>query len=108
MVKRRGLTASFMNEGDERKRTPAEASKRFQWHQNRSFATAPGGAWRQPTYWPCGVRCLGGVTLIWAFARNLRTCAVMPREKAQGRKPKAESTDALSRGGLLRSSNEAR
>ena len=38
------------------------------------------------------------MTLIWALARNLRTCAVMPREKAQGRKPKAESTDALSRG----------
>src|SRR5215813_11133106 len=42
MVKRRGLTASCMNEGDERKRIPAEASKRLRWHQNRSFTTAPG------------------------------------------------------------------
>ena len=39
MVKRRGLTASCMNEGDERKQTPAEASKRLRWHQNRSVAT---------------------------------------------------------------------
>ena len=42
MVKRRGLTASCMNEGDERKRIPVEASKRLRWHQNRSFTTAPG------------------------------------------------------------------
>jgi hypothetical protein len=27
----------------------------------------------QPTYWPCGVRRIGGVTRRWAFVRNLRT-----------------------------------
>ena len=32
---------------------------------------------------PCGVRCQGGVTLIRAFARNLRTCPAMTSEKAQ-------------------------
>src|SRR4029077_15524625 len=41
-----------------------------------------------PTYWPCGVRCRGGVTLIRAFLRNLRTWPVMPREKAQAEKPR--------------------
>src|SRR5664279_1227672 len=30
-----------------------------------------------------GVRCIGGVTLIRAFVRNLRTRPTMPREKAQ-------------------------
>ena len=48
--------------------SPVEASKRV---------------WRKPTYWPRGVRCIGGMTLIRALVRNLRTCPTMPREKAQ-------------------------
>src|SRR5580700_3095158 len=43
---------------------------------------APGAAWKVPIYWPCGVRCTGGMTLIRAFVRNLRTGSVMVREKA--------------------------
>jgi hypothetical protein len=43
---------------------------------------------RLPTYWPCGVRCIGGMTLIWAFVRNLRTGSVMRREKAQVETPR--------------------
>src|SRR5262245_20811587 len=39
-----------------------------------------------PTYWPCGVRCIGGVTLIRALLRNLGTWQVMLREKAQAEK----------------------
>ena len=39
-----------------------------------------------PTYWPCDVRCIGGVTLIRALLQNLRTWPVMPREKAQAEK----------------------
>jgi hypothetical protein len=39
-----------------------------------------------PTYWPCGVRCIGGVILIRAFVQNLRTCPAMLREKAQAAK----------------------
>ena len=57
--------------------------KRFRWHQNRGLDDAPGRAGRLPTYWPCGVRCAGGVTLILAFARNVRTWPAMLREKAQ-------------------------
>jgi hypothetical protein len=38
---------------------------------------------RLPAYCSRGVRCEGGVTLILANARNLRTCLSMPREKVQ-------------------------
>src|SRR6266567_9046726 len=62
---------------------PSKHRKRIRWHQNRSLHDAPGRAWRGPTYWPCGVRCAGGVTLILAFVRNVRTWPAMPREKAQ-------------------------
>jgi hypothetical protein len=47
------------------------------------------------------------VTLVRAFARNLRTCPTMLREKAQALDREAENTDASNRGGLLRSSGEA-
>jgi len=57
-------------------------------HQNWGLKAALGGAWRAPTYWPCGVRCRGGVTLIWALVGNLRTCWVMVREKAQVADPR--------------------
>ena len=60
----------------------------------------------KPTYRPCGVRCTGGVTLTQAFVRNLGTYTAMQREKAQGQQSEAESTNALVRGGLLRSSDE--
>src|SRR4029077_2177198 len=30
---------------------------RIRWHQNQGLSDALGSAWRQPTYWPCGVRC---------------------------------------------------
>jgi len=52
-------------------------------HRNRGLPLAPGSAWKIPTYWPCGVRCSGGVTLAQAFVRNLRPWLAMPREKAQ-------------------------
>src|SRR5271165_7356541 len=72
-----------MDERDERKQTSDEASKHVRWHQNRGLSPVPGRVWREPTYWPYGVRCIGGVTLIRAFVRNLRTWPTMPREKAQ-------------------------
>src|ERR1700720_1688576 len=42
-----------------------------------------------------------------ALVRNVRTLPAMRREKAHGSIREAESTDALERGGLLRSSYEA-
>jgi len=62
--------------------------KELRRHQNRSFPRALGAARQMPTYWPCGVRCSGGMTLIRAFVRNLRTCSVMLREKAQAEAPR--------------------
>ena len=75
-------------------------------HQNRGLLHALGAAWKVPTYWPCGVRCIGGMTLIWAFVRNVRTGSVMPRERYKWKPHEADSTNAPTRGGLLRSSEE--
>ena len=49
---------------------------------------SPGRAWRRPGYRPCDVRGRGGVTLVLALVRNLRTCSVVPREKAQAEDPR--------------------
>src|SRR5262245_46586282 len=38
-------------------------------------------------YWPCGVRCRGDVSPIWASVRNLRTSLAMLREKVQADEP---------------------
>src|SRR5262252_7837880 len=73
-----------------------------------SFREEHGG---YPAYWPCDVRCIGGVTLIRALLRNLRTCLVMLREKAQAEKPRGRKyrctgqrrTDGIDVGKLLRS-----
>jgi hypothetical protein len=51
-----------------------------------------------PTYWSCGVRCKGGVTLIRAHLRNLRTCPAMPREKAQAEKPQGRKYQCAGQG----------
>src|SRR6266446_1599254 len=96
-----------MDERDERKRTSGDASKRFRRHQNWSCTTAPGRVWRKPTYWPRGARCIGGMTLVRALVRNLRTCPAMPRKRYKQRNCEAESTDAAGRGGLLRNSEES-
>ena len=68
--------------------------------------SVPGAAWRVPTYWLCGVRCRGGVNLVRAFVRNLRTWLAMERERHKWTNHEAESTDAPPRGGLLRISVE--
>ena len=67
-----------------------------------------GEAWQIPTYWPCGVRCTGGMTLIRAFVRNLRTWTGDAKGKRHKWTPReAESTDAPTGAALLRSSEEA-
>src|SRR5262245_41463949 len=71
--KRCGLTASGAGERDERKRTVDEASKHLQMAPKPELPYSPRIAWRSPTYWPCGVRCIDSVTVIWALIRNLRT-----------------------------------
>ena len=71
-----------MNENE-----PPEASKRTRCPQNRGLPYVSGAAWQIPTYGPCGDRCRGGMTLIQAFVRNLRTGSVMLRDKAQSGEP---------------------
>ena len=81
------MITSCVDERDECKRTADDASKAFRWHRNQG-APLP---WEEhsgsPTYWLCGVRCEGGVTLMRALVRNLRTWLVMLREKAQVAEP---------------------
>src|SRR6516225_1113129 len=76
---------------------PSEASKSLTRHQNRGFLHALGAAWKVPTYWPCGVRCIGGMTLIGAFVWNVRTGSVMPRERYKWKPHEADSTNAPTR-----------
>ena len=71
--------------------------------------SAPRRAGRQPTSWSCGVRCIGGVTLLWACVRNLRTC----RGDAKGKGPsggpaRPKVPRRPFRGGPPRSSEEPR
>jgi hypothetical protein len=83
------MITSCMDERDECKRTSENASKSnsndIKTGMSRLFREQHG---RGPTYWPCDVRCIGGVTLIRAFVRNLRTWSVMLREKAQAEAPR--------------------
>ena len=56
----------------------------------------------------CGVRRTGGMTLIWAFVReNENRVGAVKGKGTSGGPTEAESTDALTRGALLRSSDEA-
>jgi len=71
-----------MNENE-----PPEASTKTRCPQNRGLPYVSGAAWQVPTYGPCGDRCRGGMTLIQAFVRNLRTGSVMLRDKAQSGEP---------------------
>jgi hypothetical protein len=60
-----------------------------------------------PTY-PDGVRLRGGVKLQQVLARNVGTSSVMLRENAKWLTHEAPSTNARTRGGLARSSEESR
>jgi hypothetical protein len=57
---------------------------------------------------PGGVRLRGGVNLQQVLARNVGTSVVMRRENAKWQTHEAPSTDARSRDGLARSSEEGR
>ena len=67
-----------MDKRDECKRTAGgSVETSLGRHRNQGLPFVLGAAWKLPTYWPCGVRRIGGMTLIWAFVRNLRTGSVM-------------------------------
>jgi hypothetical protein len=68
---------------------------------------APGSIWTGPAYGPDGVRHRGSVNLVRALTLN---CGNLRRRwKAKGTSPKGEAdiSDALSRDGAVRSSDEA-
>jgi len=79
---------SCVDKRDECKRSAESVETNLRGHQNQGFTFVLGAAWKIPTYWPCGVRRTGGMTLIRAFVRNLRTGSVMVREKAQVENPR--------------------
>lgn len=73
---------------------------------NPGLDVIPGLAWRGPVYWPCGVRHRGSASPVQALTRN---CGNL-RSRWKGKSPsligEADSTDARSRGGATRSSEE--
>src|ERR1700675_1543742 len=54
---------------------PSKHRNAFRRHQNWGFTTTSGRVWRGPTNWPCGVRCIGGVTLILGSCTELENLA---------------------------------
>ena len=88
MVKRRGIRSRHVGMRKTSANEPLMTHrKNVQMASKLGSFSALGKAWRIPTYWPCGVRCKGGVNLIWAFVRNLRTWLAMVREKVQASEP---------------------
>ncbi len=47
---------------------------KYQWRRNRGKSWVPGQVWGKPADCPDGVRHVGGASLAWALARNVRTC----------------------------------
>ncbi len=98
-----------------------EVSKiRNLWHQNRGDGRLTGMS-TEGTYLPvyslCGVRHIGDTTFIWAVMRNTGSWVTIClcvyarrqvlRERDKMRSIEADSTEALSSGGLGRNSDEA-
>ena len=62
---------------------------------------------RDPVYGLDGDRYTAGRNLAQAFLWNLGTCSLMLRENSKRKTRKAESIDAMCRGGTIHSSDEA-
>ena len=81
-----------MDKRDERKRTFDEASKTSKTIPETRACTS---SWDKHERYlltgRAGVRCIGGMTLIRAFVRNLRTGWVLLREKAQVEKTRGRT-----------------
>lgn len=75
-------------------------------HQNRGLGISPGSAHRQPAYWVGGVRQKDGVSSILALVWNCRNRWCDVKGDGQEKKIEAQSTNAHSRGGPTRSSDE--
>jgi hypothetical protein len=67
---------------------------------------ASGSVWREPVYWPDGVRHRGGVILVRALALNCGNLRWRCKGKGTSVRSEAENTEAPSRDGAIRSSDE--
>ena len=68
---------------------------------------ASGLVWREPVYWPDGVRHRGGVILVWALAMNCGNLRWRCKGKGTSVRNEAENTEAPSRDGVICSSEES-
>ncbi|NEX13990.1 MAG: hypothetical protein C1941_04760 [Prosthecochloris sp.] len=77
------------------------------WMTSKLKLDVPSGSvWRKPVYWPGGVRCRDGVIPVRALALNCGNLRWRCKGKGTSVKSEAESTEASSRGGAIRSSDE--
>lgn len=102
-----GMTASGAYQGDERKRTVDDVSKRSRCCQNRESPVVPGQVCGEPEACAGGSRYIGGMTLIQASTWNVGTCMVDVKGQSQVVIPTMANTKAACRGGAARSSGEA-
>jgi hypothetical protein len=79
----------------ERKRTADDVSRPDRWHRNRGIPLAPGGAWREPVYWPGGARHEGGASPVCGFRmeRGKAGAGTVPgeRQAREGARQAAET-----------------
>ncbi|ACF42744.1 hypothetical protein Ppha_2113 [Pelodictyon phaeoclathratiforme BU-1] len=66
-----------------------------------------GKVWRKPVYWPSGVRHKGSVILVRALVLNYRNLRWRCKGKGASVKSEADNTNAPSRDGATRTSNES-
>ena len=67
-------------------------------HQNQGLPLILGAAWQVPTYWPGGVRCTGGTTLIRAFRTELENLFGDVKGKAQVEDPRGRKNRSSEQG----------
>jgi hypothetical protein len=94
---------------DERKRTFDEASKQnFGWHQNQGVVTVLGAAWQETYFLAMWCPVLRRRDSNSGFRMELENLVGDGKGKGtSGRPARPESTEASTRGGLPRSTDEA-
>lgn len=70
------------------------------------FYVIPESVWRVPVYWPCGVRHRGSASSVQALALNCGNLRTRWKGKGTSILCEADSTNARSRDGATRSSDE--
>ncbi len=98
-----------MSGKNQERRTPVNYRKRVEKIKMTSKLNGvfgSGKVWRQPVYWPSGVRHIGSVILVRALALNYGNLRWRCKGKGASVKSEADSTKAPSRGGTTRMSGE--